>query len=566
MSYQVLSRKWRPQVFEDLIGQDHVARTLQNALQRERVAHAYMFTGARGVGKTSTARILAKTLNCPNVRDAKPCNECPVCREITRGNSLDVLEIDGASNRGIDEIRELREAVKYPPTTGNYRIYIIDEVHMLTTQAFNALLKTLEEPPEHVKFILATTDPQKVPQTILSRTQRFDFRRIPTPDIAAFLAHILDAEKIAYDESALLILARKADGSIRDGLSLLDQIIAYQDEKVDEEAVVSVLGLVEDAFYADLLDHIARHDRPGVLALVEAMFDGGYDLQEVCQGLDQFLRDAILTLETGDAKLTSKGALVDLPEGLTTADLMNLLDIGLETEGRLRYAQQPRILMEQQLLKMAEFDRVVSIQELLSSLAAGTGPASPSDTNPSRQPGPGSTAPRESAAQKGTPAGETAHQVSSAPTPQKRTFNRREPTAQATRAPEESGSDSPEPTPQGLPPDALDQVQHSWAEIVGAVATKSQAVGAMLSDSEVSGLEGVRLTVHLPASQSIHLSMLMDKRRVIEDTIQEIMGWKLLILPTIPETPSQKPHSKGTASSGNDAFDELVETFKGEEY
>lgn len=563
MSYQVLSRKWRPQVFEELIGQDHVARTLQNALQRDRVAHAYMFTGPRGVGKTSTARILAKTLNCPNVRDANPCNECPVCREITRGNSLDVLEIDGASNRGIDEIRELREAVKYPPTTGKYRIYIIDEVHMLTTQAFNALLKTLEEPPEHVKFILATTDPQKVPQTILSRTQRFDFRRIPTPDIAAFLAHILDAEKIGYDESALLILARKADGSIRDGLSLLDQIIAYQAEKVDEDAVVSVLGLVEDAFYAELLDHIARHDRPGVLAQVEAMFDGGYDLQEVCQGLDQYLRDAILTLETGDAKLTSKGALVDLPEGLTTADLMNLLDIGLETEGRLRYAQQPRILMEHQLLKMAEFDRVISIQEVLNSLAVGTGPAALSDTNLPRQPSPGSTARRESPAQGGTPAGDTAHQVSSAPT--KRTFNRREPTDNATQAPE-SGSDESEPGAQGLPPDALDQLRHRWAEIVEAVATKSQGAGATLSDSEVSGLEGIQLTIHLPASQSVHLNILMDKRRVIEDTIQEIMGWKLLIMPTIPETPSQKPLSKGKVSSGNDAFDELVETFKGEEY
>ena len=565
MSYQVLSRKWRPQVFEDLIGQDHVARTLQNALRRERVAHAYMFTGPRGVGKTSTARILAKTLNCPNVRDAIPCNECPVCRDITRGNSLDVLEIDGASNRGIDEIRELREAVKYPPTVGNYRIYIIDEVHMLTTQAFNALLKTLEEPPEHVKFILATTDPRKVPQTIQSRTQRFDFRRIPTADIATFLARILDEEKIGYDESALRILARKADGSIRDGLSLLDQIIAYQSEKVDEDAVIAVLGLVEDAFYADLLDRIARHDRPGILALVEAMFDGGYDLQEVCQGLDQYLRDAILTLETGDAKLTSKGTLVDLPEGLTTPDLMNLLNIGLETEDRLRYARQPRILMEHQLLKMAEFDRVISIQEVLNSLAVGTGSPLQPDTKPSRQANPESATRPGAPAQERTPVGETAHRAPTAGPSKSRTFNRRETSDPATQAPE-SGSDSSGPEPQGPPPDALDQVREKWAEIVGAVTTRSQAVGAMLSDSEVSGLEGMRLTIHLPASQSIHLSILMDKRRIVEDTIQEIMGWKLLIMPTIPETPSQKPHLRGTDSSGNDAFDELVETFKGEEY
>ncbi|MCK4578239.1 MAG: DNA polymerase III subunit gamma/tau, partial [Candidatus Marinimicrobia bacterium] len=310
MSYQVLSLKYRPQVFDELVGQEHVSRTLQNAIANDRVAHAYIFTGARGVGKTTTARLLAKTLNCAHPDGSNPCNKCTACEEITRGNSFDVLEIDGASNRGIDEIRDLREAVKYPPISGHFRIYIIDEVHMLTTPAFNALLKTLEEPPDHVKFIMATTDPQKVPQTILSRTQRFDFKRIPTQDLATYLGKILDGEKLQYDSGALLLLARKADGSVRDGLSLLDQVIAYQGDKITDAAVMTVLGLIDDSFFDDLLRAIAGKDRKGVLVKVDEMFDGGYDIQEVCHGLVQYLRDAILTLESGDPHLTSKGTLV----------------------------------------------------------------------------------------------------------------------------------------------------------------------------------------------------------------------------------------------------------------
>ncbi|MFC1620354.1 DNA polymerase III subunit gamma/tau [Candidatus Neomarinimicrobiota bacterium] len=560
MSYQVLSRKWRPQRFEELIGQSHVAQTLQNALERGRVAHAYIFTGPRGVGKTSTARILAKALNCPNTDGTNPCNDCQICQEITRGNSMDVLEIDGASNRGIDEIRELREAAKYPPTTGNYRIYIIDEVHMLTTQAFNALLKTLEEPPGHIKFIMATTDPQKVPQTILSRTQRFDFRRIPTPDIVALLEKILDEEDIPYEVEALTVLARKGDGSIRDGLSLLDQVIAYHSGKIDEATVTSVLGLIEDAFYAGLLESIAGHDRKAVLSKVEAIFDGGYDIKEICQGVNQFLRDGIMSLETGDPSLTTRGTLVEVPNGITTPDLINLLNIGLETEAQLRYAQQPRVLIEHQLLKMAELDKVVSIQEVLDELKT------PGASRPVESPPPKvqqvKSEPSSDKTRPPTKREEESH--SEKTTSEKRTFSRK-----PAKDPEDTDLETEpdtEDAPQPIPTDALGKIQEKWSEVITEVGKKSQGTAATLAESVVAHIEGNNLIMHLPASQSIHLKMLMDKRTVVEDAIQDIFAWRVRILPTIPETPSQDPHSTRAASRGNAVMDELIETFKGEEY
>ena len=256
MSYQVLSRKWRPQIFDDVIGQLHITKTLQNAIQKERVAHGFLFSGLRGVGKTTTARIFSKALNCSNPQNNNPCNKCNICKDITNGRSLDVLEIDGASNRGIDEIRELREAVKYPPTNGKYRIYIIDEVHMLTTHAFNALLKTLEEPPPHVKFILATTDPQKLPQTILSRTLRFEFKRVQLPILKNYIQHILDKEKIKYDDASLIQIAKKGDGSVRDSLSLLDQAITYTNGNLILNEVQNILGVISESLYCEVLSDI----------------------------------------------------------------------------------------------------------------------------------------------------------------------------------------------------------------------------------------------------------------------------------------------------------------------
>ncbi|MCH7573633.1 MAG: DNA polymerase III subunit gamma/tau [Candidatus Marinimicrobia bacterium] len=564
MSYQVLARKWRPQRFEDVLGQEHVVRTLQNAIERGRVAHAYIFTGPRGVGKTTTARILAKTLNCSNRQGATPCNECTACVEITAGNSLDVLEIDGASNRGIDEIRELREAVKYPPISSEYRIYIIDEVHMLTTPAFNALLKTLEEPPPHVKFILATTDPQKVPQTILSRTQRFDFRRVSVQDIAAHLAIILADEELTHSAGALQLLARKADGSIRDALSLLDQVIAYRTDNIDEQAVSSVLGLVDDKFYRDLLASFGVYDLKAVLGHIEAIFERGYDMQEMAQGLTLYLRDALISLETGKGELTSKGILVEVPAGLQSGDLIALIQISLDCESKLRYARQPRVLLEHQWLKMASLERTVSIKELLGTLGRGevsSGPANPAP--PASQ----STAPDgKSDAQEVKQAAEkkplvmadrnTADEMISP----KRSFRRQ------TQSGPNVDENLPAPPRQEQNDVAvLAKLREQWPDIITAIAARSGATAAILEGAGISALDEGRVALNLRASEAIHLDMVIDKQQMIQDIIAEKVGQQVTLIPTIAETAAGSA-AKKTDSESTAAVQQLIETFDGEDY
>src|SRR5512139_2944372 len=278
-SYLVLARKWRPQLFEEVVGQQPITQTLQNAILKKRVAHAFLFTGARGVGKTSTARILAKALNCEKDLQTNPCNQCTNCQEITHGNSMDVIEIDGASNRGIDEIRELRENVRYTPAKSTYKIYIIDEVHMLTKEAFNALLKTLEEPPPHIIFIFATTEPHKIPATILSRCQRYDFKRIPFKEVIESLKRIMGEEGNEISPRGLLAIARESEGSLRDAQSLLDQVIAYSGTNIHDEDVAEVLGLIDRKMLSDTIEAIADKDVERCMKVIEQVYHFGYDLQ-----------------------------------------------------------------------------------------------------------------------------------------------------------------------------------------------------------------------------------------------------------------------------------------------
>ena len=354
MSYKVLSRKWRPQLFYDVIGQNHVTKTLQNAIQKNRVAHGYLFSGPRGVGKTTTARILAKTLNCENVTNNNPCNKCMNCKNITMGSCLNVQELDGASNRGIDEIRELREAVKYPPSNGKYRIFIIDEVHMLTKEAFNALLKTLEEPPSHIIFIMATTDDHKVPITIRSRTQKFDFKLISKDKISNFLIKILNNEKINHDDGIDKI-AQKANGSLRDALSLLDQVIVYSNDNLDETTILNVLGIIEENSFLNILNFIHDGNNKDLTIQINQLLNDGYSIFNFISGFNDFIRNCMLyksnnsktySLSTHSIKWLNSKCQYDIK------NIIEILDLTLQFEARLKQSIQPKIALELLLLKL----------------------------------------------------------------------------------------------------------------------------------------------------------------------------------------------------------------------
>ncbi|MBC8479578.1 MAG: DNA polymerase III subunit gamma/tau, partial [FCB group bacterium] len=357
MSYQVLSRKYRPQVFDSIAGQSHVTRTLQNAIRLDRVAHGYLFTGPRGIGKTTVARILAKSLNCKEFHNDEPCDQCVNCVEITEGRSMDVQEIDGASNRGIDEIRDLREAVRYSPSSGKYRIYIIDEVHMLTNPAFNALLKTLEEPPPHVVFIMATTDPHKIPQTILSRTQRFDFKRMRQDEIVDHLGGILQKENIQHSDGSLELIAAKTDGSMRDSLSLLDQVIAYSGDSIEENIVRDVLGIIKESFFLELLQEIHLSNSSALLDHLHHLIESGFSISDFISGFNGFLRNCLLVLSGKKNKTQTTDEVLDWLEQnqttLSAVDLLRMLEMTLQFESRLRFIQQPRIALESLFLKLA---------------------------------------------------------------------------------------------------------------------------------------------------------------------------------------------------------------------
>jgi len=376
MSYLVLARKWRPQRFEEVVGQHHITKTLQNAISQKRVAHAFLFTGARGVGKTSTARILAKALNCEKGPQISPCDQCTNCQEITHGISMDVSEIDRASNRGIDEIRELRENVRYTPAKSRYKIYIIDEVHMLTREAFNALLKTLEEPPTHIIFIFATTEPHKVPATILSRCQRYDFKRIPFREVTGSLKRIVEEEKIQISQRGLHSIARESEGSLRDAQSLLDQVIAYGGKTIRDEDIVEVLGLIDHKVLSDTIEALARRDVERCLEVIEHVYHFGYDLQHFCRELLQYLRNLILIKVSQHPE-----GLMELPEeelellkeqaGKFQFDQLNYL-FSLLLKGEQEIAQSifPRTMLEITLIRMATLRPVLPIDEMLKKLEA----------------------------------------------------------------------------------------------------------------------------------------------------------------------------------------------------
>ena len=359
MSYTALYRKWRPTSFEEVRGQDHIVKTLKNQINSGRIGHAYLFCGTRGTGKTSIAKIFALAVNCEHPVDGSPCGECSMCRQIAEGASLNVVEIDAASNNGVENIRDIREQVQYPPTDGRYRVYIIDEVHMLSIGAFNALLKTLEEPPSYVIFILATTEVHKIPITILSRCQRYDFKRISIDTIAGRLAELTQAEQIDVDDRALRYVARAADGSMRDALSLLDQCVAFHfGEKLTYDNVLEVLGAVDNRVFSKLFQAVLASDTKACIREIEEMITQGRDLSQLVNDFVWYMRNLLIaktTDEPGDMLDMSEENLAVLKEeaaGVDTETLMRYIRIFSELSGQLRYASQKRILVEIAFIKL----------------------------------------------------------------------------------------------------------------------------------------------------------------------------------------------------------------------
>jgi DNA polymerase III subunit gamma/tau len=373
VSYEVFARKYRPQTFDDLVGQAHVSRTLKNAVAQNRLAHAYLFVGPRGIGKTSTARILAKSLNCIKGPTVTPCGECDNCREIAAGNSLDVIEIDGASNNSVEDVRQLRENVRYAPAKGRYKIYLIDEVHMLSPAAFNALLKTLEEPPEHVKFIFATTEPQKVLPTILSRCQRFDLHRIPANLIAQHLQFIAGKEKITLEPAAAHAIARGAEGGLRDAESMLDQLVAFCGNKISESDVLNVFGFTSEQTVIDLTGRILRGDTPGAIDLLHQQSETGKDMMRLMSDLISYLRDLLVFKAKPDALKEDvdpdvQKSLAAHAEVITTDRLLDLIDQFAAAEGRMKWAPNKKLHFEVAIIKAIQSLGQTTLDEVIERL------------------------------------------------------------------------------------------------------------------------------------------------------------------------------------------------------
>ena len=369
----VTARKWRPQRFNDVVGQDHISTTLINAIKNKRLHHAYLFSGPRGVGKTTTARILARAINCSNMNGSEPCNECDSCIQILEGRSLDVIEIDGASNNSVEDIRKLRDNSKYPPALGKYKLYIIDEVHMLSNSAFNALLKTLEEPPPHLMFVFATTEVHKLPPTILSRCQRFEFRRMELDGIINQLKYISEKENITIDEESLITIAKKADGSMRDSQSIFDQVVAFCGNNVKYTEMSDALHLIDEDFYFRVSDAAINNDIEEMFNIVRDVMNKGYDLQECINGILEHFRN-ILTFNVTNGEKFVNTSSTFLAKYKTTAeyfnknDIIRIMNILAQAESSIRFAFQPRVKFELTLSQVATLDKTKDINILLNEI------------------------------------------------------------------------------------------------------------------------------------------------------------------------------------------------------
>ena len=501
VNYEVFARKYRPQTFDDLVGQTHVSRTLKNAVAQNRLAHAYLFVGPRGVGKTSTARILAKSLNCIKGPTITPCGVCDNCREIAGGNSLDVIEIDGASNNSVEDVRQLRENVRYAPAKGRYKIYLIDEVHMLSSAAFNALLKTLEEPPEHVKFIFATTEPQKVLATILSRCQRFDLHRIPANLIAQHLQFIATKEKVTLQPEAAHAIARGAEGGLRDAESMLDQLVAFCGEKITESDVLNVFGFTSEQTVSDLTGRILRGETPEAIDLLHEQCEAGKDMMRLMADLIAYLRDLLVFKAKPDALNEDvdsevQQSLAAYAELISIDRLLELIDQFAAAEGRMKWAPNKKLHFEVAIIKAIQSLGQATLDEVIEKL----GELRDGGSNSSRKSAP------------------VAAGVS--PTPRTRAAG----TAATTEARVEEKSATVEP-------------QKVWQAVLATIPAQKGFVRNSASAAHVLGIEGRNFKLGFAAADKAAMDILgtQANRKFVETLLHEITGNDWILKVTVNE-------------------------------
>ena len=551
MAYQVTARKWRPRQFDEVVGQEHITATLKNAVHSGRIAQCYLFCGPRGVGKTTTARILAKVLNCADPRDGNPCEACDSCQSIATSTSMNVLEIDGASNNSVDDIRELREVVRYAATEGVYKIYIIDEVHMLSTSAFNALLKTLEEPPEHVVFIFATTEVQSVPETILSRCQRFNFRRISAEQIAAHLGTIAQAEGIAVEEGALHLLASRADGALRDAESLLDQVVSLGAE-VSQQAVVQVLGLVDRGLYFELLDAMREAAPARVLDVVARAVDEGVDIEEFVYGLVELLRHLLFAKIQGgtdelDMAEDARQRCGELAAAMEVEDLLRMMQSLLDLEADIKRSVQPRFRVEIALVHLALMGRSVDVGKLLRRLqsleSVAPRPAAPPPPSSSRSEQAASPSPSGRSEQAASPSNLN-EQASPLP-----------PAQQQVAAPAESSN--------SVASLSFDQVRTTWAELVNAVRAAKPSLAYFLNGAALDSLEGHVLKLSFGAADRFAMNQVINNRESVEEIAEAKYGRRLRLEAVVKKDDQPAPQAVSQPES-DPVIRSVIDTFDGE--
>lgn len=508
MAFEVTARKYRPQRFDEVVGQEHITTTLKNSISANRVAHAYLMTGPRGVGKTTTARILAKALNCVDESNAEPCNSCEMCEAIQRGQLMDIVEIDAASNRGIDEIRSLRESVKYAPTKGKYKVYIIDEVHMLTRESFNALLKTLEEPPSHTIFVFATTDAHRVPTTIVSRCQRYDFRRITVDAIKTLLSSIAEREGIAADDKTLSLIARKADGGLRDAESFFDQAAAFCDNKLDFEAVVKAFNFIDDEIYFSVTDAALERDFAKAFEVADSVYQNGWSFQDFLDGLVEHYRNLMSVVASGTADYLQtaevyKKRFRDYVGSFDESDLLRSLAYLNKTSNELRLSQNHKLKTEIALCALVGLERSSSMRELIAALEKGE-PTAPSPALVKKKPVDKEPAPvAEPTREKPKPA---ARRDEQAPTP-------------------------PEPSPTAddtnpVAPPTLDDVRAKWEEFWNTLVAEKPMTFHPNQAAPVA-LDANALRVRIEDGETG--ATLKGSRKFVNEKLNEFFGTPLRI-------------------------------------